>query len=53
MVDQRLGDLEKSIGRPIMQALEAELVGLADKYPRWAETWLELAYLYQDEDDRA
>ncbi|MGA7805246.1 tetratricopeptide repeat protein [Bradyrhizobium sp.] len=50
MVDRRLGDLEKSIGRPVAEALEAELVGLTKKYPRWAEAWLDLAFLYQDTD---
>ena len=48
-VQERLNELAKPYGLPLSEVLATRLRELADKHPAWAEVWLELGFLREDE----
>jgi Tetratricopeptide repeat len=48
-VREKLDGLAKVDGVPPSEMLAARLRDLTEKYPAWAEAWLELGFLHQDE----
>lgn len=49
-VREKLDELAKLDGVPPSEMLAACLRELTEKYPSWAEAWLELGFLHQDEE---
>jgi tetratricopeptide (TPR) repeat protein len=48
-VRRKLDELRKLSGQSLRQQLQAQLLRLTEAYPTWAEAWLELGFIYQDE----
>lgn len=48
-VQDKLNALAKAGGAPLPAMLTSHLLALTDKNPHWAEAWLELGFLRQDE----